>query len=34
MNSDFVDGFNGVIKLTEEEFERDNLEYPNLKKKA
>jgi len=32
--SDFIDEFNGLLKLTEEEFERGKLEYPNLKKKA
>ena len=34
MVSDFVDEFNGLLTLTEEEFERGRLMYPNLKKKA
>ena len=34
MVSDFVDEFNGLLELTEEEFERGKLVYPNLKKKA
>ena len=34
MVSDFVDEFNGLLKLTEEEFERGKLVYPNLKKQA
>ena len=34
MVSDFVDEYNGLLRLTEEEFERGKLTYPNLKKKA
>ena len=34
MVSDFVDEFNGLLSLTIEEFERDKLEYPDLKQKA
>ena len=34
MVSDFVDKFNGLLRLTEEEFERGKLMYPDLKKKA
>jgi len=34
MVSDFLDEFNGLLKLTEEEIERGKLEYSNLKKKA
>jgi len=34
MISNFVDEFNGLLKLSEKEFERGKLEYPNLKKKA
>ena len=34
MVSDFVDEFNGLLKLTEEEFARGKLVYPNLKKQA
>ena len=32
--SDFVDEYNGLLRLTEEEFERGKLTYPNLKKKV
>ena len=36
MVSDFVDKFNDLLTLTEEEFERGSyrLMYPDLKKKA
>ena len=34
MVSDFVDEFNGLLTLTEGEFERGRLMYPDLKKKA
>ena len=33
MVSDFVDKFNGLLRLTEE-FERGKLIYPDVKKKA
>ena len=32
MLSDFVDKFNNLVRLTEEEFERGKLTYPDLKK--
>jgi len=32
--SDFVDEFNGLLKLTKEEFERSKLEYPKHLKKV
>ena len=32
MLSDFVDKFNNLVRLTEEEFERGKLIYPDLKK--
>ena len=34
MVSDFVDEFNGLLTLTEEEFERGKLMYLDLKKKV
>jgi len=34
MVSDFVDEYNGLLSLTDEEFEQGQLEYPNLKLKA
>ena len=34
MVSDFVDEFNGLLRLTMEEFERGKLEYPDLKQTA
>ena len=34
MVSDFVEEFNGLLRLTDEEFERGKLMYPDLKKKA
>ena len=34
MVSDFVDEFNGLLTLTEEEFKRGKLMYPDLKKKV
>ena len=34
MVSDFVDEYNGLLSLTDEEFEQGLLEYPNLKQKA
>jgi len=34
MVSDFVEEFNGLLRLTDEEFERGKLVYPSLKKKA
>ena len=34
MVSNFVDEFNGLLRLTEEEFKRGKLMYPDLKKKV
>ena len=34
MVSDFVDEHNGLLGLSNEEFERGKLQYPDLKKKA
>ena len=34
MVSDFVDEFNGLLRLTEEEIERGKLIYPDINKKA
>ena len=32
MVSDFADEFNGLLRLTEKEFERGKLIYPDIKK--
>ena len=32
MVSDFVDEHNGLLGLSNKEFERDKLQYPDLKK--
>ena len=34
MVSDFVEEINGLLRLTDEEFQRGKLVYPNLKKNA
>lgn len=34
MVSDFVDEYNGLLTLTDEEFQRGKLQYPNLKQAA
>ena len=34
MVSDCIDDFNGLLRLTEEEFERGKVIYPDLKKKT